>query len=69
MTDYYKTNKEVLREVQEEANKYIKLKNKIRKEIKRHRTLEQATENEDYKLAHSMVADCLEELKEDGRYK
>ena len=65
MKNYYKTNKEVLREVQEEADKYIKLKNKIIKEIKRHRTLEQATENEDYKLAHSMVADDLEELLEE----
>ena len=39
MTDCYKTNKECLREVQEKANKYDDLINKINKAIKEHRTL------------------------------
>lgn len=65
MTDCYKTNKECLREVQEKADKYDCLINKINKSIKKHRTLAEGTKNEDYELAHSMVADCLEELKEE----
>lgn len=59
MTDYYKTNKEALREVTE---KYNKLKSKIKAEIKRHRALGEVVESENYSLAHSMTADFLEEL-------
>ncbi len=62
MTELDKMNKEVLRKIREEAEKYNKLKNRIKEQVKRHRILEQATENEDYKLAHSMIADELEEL-------
>lgn len=64
MTDCYKTQKEVLINYQKEIEEYKKLKEKIKQEIKRHRTLERTTEDESYKLAHSMVADYLEELEE-----
>lgn len=62
MTDYYKTEKEITRKYQEEVDKYRKIKKQIKQEIKRHRALEQTTEDESYKLAHSMTADFLEEL-------
>ncbi len=63
MTDFYSIQKEALREAQEKASKYDKLRKQIKQEIKRHRTLEQTTEDESYKLAHSMTADFLEELE------
>lgn len=47
----------------EKANQYRKIKEQIKKEIKRHRISEQVTEDESYKLAHSMTADFLEELE------
>ena len=62
MTDCYKTEREALKEAQ---SKYNNLINRIDKEIRRHRTLEQGIEKGDYRLAHSMVADYLEELKEE----
>lgn len=62
MTDFYSTQKEALREAQEKASKYDKLRKQIKKEIKRHRTSAEATEDESYKLAHSMAADFLEEI-------
>lgn len=65
MTDYYKTNKETLQKVQEKASKYDCLINNINKGIKRYKTLQQTTQNEDHKLAYSMLADYLEELKEE----
>lgn len=65
MTDFYSTQKEITKKYQEEADKYRELKKQIKQEIKRHRTLEQTTEDESYKLAHSMVADELEELLEE----
>lgn len=64
MTDCYKTEREVLTEAREKANKYDALISRINKGIKKHRTLAEGTKNEDYELAHNMVADCLEELKE-----
>ena len=33
--------------------------------MKKHRTLEKASKEEDFKLAHSMIADYLEELIEE----
>ncbi len=65
MIDCYKTQKEVLKEVQEKANKYDKLVNKIRKGMRRYKTLAEVTKNEDYKLAYNMIADYLKELKEE----
>lgn len=65
MTDCYKTDRECLKEAQEKASKYDKLINKINKGIRKHRTLAEGTKNEDYKLAYSMLADYLEELKEE----
>ncbi len=65
MTDIYHTQREIMMDYQKEVDKYKKLKEKIQKGIKRHRTLEQTTEDESYKLAHSMVADDLEELLEE----
>ncbi len=62
MTDFYSTQKEVIKQYQEEVDKYRELKKQIKQEIKRHRALEQTTEDESYKLAHSMTADFLEEL-------
>lgn len=63
MTDFYSTQKEALREAQEKARKYDNLIKQTKQEIKRHRALEQTTEDESYKLAHSMTADFLEELE------
>lgn len=65
MTDYYKTDKEALREAQEKASQYDNLINKINKGIKKHRTLAEATKNEDYKLAYSMLADYMSEIKKE----
>ena len=62
MTDCYKTTGEVLKRLQEKANKYNKLKTRIRKDIKRYRTLTEGTKNEDYKLAYNMLADYLDEV-------
>lgn len=61
MTDCYKTQKEVLIDYQNEIEKYKKLKEQIKKDIKKYRTLEKASKNEDYRLAYSMIADYLEE--------
>lgn len=63
MTDFYNTQKEVIKQYQEEADKYRKLKKQIKQEIKRHRALAEVVESEDYSLAHSMTADFLEELE------
>lgn len=63
MTDFYSTKKETIKKYQEEADKYKKLKKQIKQEIKRHRVSAEATEDESYKLAHSMTADFLEELE------
>lgn len=65
MTDCYKTTKESLTEAQQKASKYDCLINRIRKDIKRYKTLEQTTKNEDYKLAYSMMVDYLEEKLEE----
>lgn len=69
MTDCYKTPREHLREAHEKANKYEDLYNdlinKINKGIKKYKTLAEATKNEDYELAYSMLADYLEELKKE----
>lgn len=65
MTDFYSTQKEAFSEVQEKANRYDKLKAQIRKEIKRHRTLIETSKEEEYKLAHSIIADELGELLEE----
>lgn len=62
MTDCYKSTSEVLKDLQEKANKYDKLKKRIRKDIKRYRTLAEGTKNEDYKLAYNMLADHLDEV-------
>lgn len=63
MTDFYSTKRETIKQYQEEIDKYNKLKKQIKQEIKRHRTLAETNKKEDYKLAHSMVADYLEELE------
>lgn len=65
MTDYYKTDREALVDYQKEALKYRELKRYIKRDIKKYRTLVEATKNENYKLAYSMLADYLEELKEE----
>ena len=69
----YKTDRECLRDALEKADKYEERYNnlikKINKGIKEHRTLAEGTKNQEYELAHSMLADYLEELKEDGRCK
>lgn len=65
MTDHYKTTKEIIIDYQKEAKKYRKLKEHINKDIKRYKTLQQTTQNEDHKLAYSMLADYLEELKKE----
>lgn len=41
------------------------IKSKLKKDIKKHRTLEKISREEDFKLAHSMIADYLEELLEE----
>lgn len=64
MTDYYKTNKEVMADYEKEALKYKQIRNQIRKDIKKYKTLTEVTQNEDYKLAYSMLADYLEDLEE-----
>lgn len=63
MTDCYKTEKEILKENQIKLQKYEKLKNRINKDIKKYRTLAEVTKNEDYKLAYSMIADYLDEIR------
>lgn len=57
MIDYY--------QIQEKAKKYDHLINRINRGMRRHRTLAKMTKNEDYKLAYSMIADYLKELKEE----
>lgn len=61
MSDYYRTTTEILRDSQEKADKYNNLKRRIRKDIKKYRTLAEITKNEDYRLAYSMLADYLDE--------
>lgn len=63
MIDYYKTEKETLKEAQEKARQYDNFKRQIKQDIKRYKTLEETTKNEDYKLAYSIIADYLEELE------
>lgn len=65
MTDFYSTQKETIKKYQEEADKYRELKKQIKKDAKRYRTLEQTTKNEDYKLAYSIIADYLDEIKKE----
>lgn len=62
MTDCYKTTKEVFKDLQEKCDKYDKLKRSIKKDIKKYRTLERVTKNEDYRLAYSILADYLDEI-------
>lgn len=49
------------------------IQEKLKKDLKRYRTLQQISKNEEYKLAHSMLADyieeTLEEIKKWRRYK
>ena len=63
MTDFYHTSKEIMIDYQKEVDKYKKLKERIKKDAKRYRTLEETTKNEDYKLAYSIIADYLKELE------
>lgn len=65
MTDCYKTTKEALKEAQQKASKYNYLKTEMNKDLKRYKTLEQTTKNEDYKLAYSMLADYIEDKLEE----
>lgn len=65
MTDCYKTTKEALKEAQQKASRYDCLKTEMKKDLKRYKTLEQTTKNEDYKLAYSMLVDYLEEILEE----
>jgi len=65
MTDSYRTTKEVLREAQTKVIKYNSLKTEMKKDLKRYKTLEQTTKNEDYKLAYSMIADYIEDKLEE----
>lgn len=65
MIDCYKTDRESLRQALEKADKYNSLMNRINKGIKKHRTLAKATKNEDYKLAYSMLADYMSEIKKE----
>lgn len=62
MTDCYKTEKECFRDKNIQIDKYEKLKKRIRKDIKKYRTLAEITKNEDYKLAYEMIADYLDEI-------
>lgn len=62
MTDCYKTTREVFRDKNIQIDKYEKLKKRIRKDIKKYRTLAEITKNEDYKLAYEMIADYLDEI-------
>lgn len=41
------------------------IKSKINKDIKIYRTKEKIAKDEEYKLSYSMIADYLEELKEE----
>lgn len=41
------------------------IKSKLKKDMKRYKTLEQISKEEDYKLAYSMIADYLEEVIEE----
>lgn len=65
MTDYYKTTKEALKEVQQKAFEYECLKSEMKKDLKRYRTLEQTTKDEDYQLAYSIIADYIEDKLEE----
>lgn len=65
MSNIYRTNREILIEYAEESNQYRELKNRLRKDAKRYRTLQETTKNEDYKLAYSIVADYLEEISKE----
>lgn len=65
MTDCYKTEKECFRNKNIQIDKYEKLKKRIRKDIKKYRTLAEITKNEDYKLAYEMIADYLDEIEKE----
>ena len=65
MTDFYSTKRETIKQYQEEADKYKKIKKQIKQDARRYRTLEETTKNEDYKLAYSIVADYLEEISKE----
>lgn len=41
------------------------IQEKLKKDLKRYRTLQQISKNEEYKLAHSMIADYIEETLEE----
>lgn len=41
------------------------IKRKLKRDMNKHRTLEKVSREEDFKLAHSMIADYLEELIEE----
>ncbi len=59
MTECNKTEKEV----EEKASKYDRLLIRINESIKKYRKLARITRNEDYRLAYSMLADYLQEIK------
>lgn len=62
MIDCYKTQKEVFRDKNVQIDKYEKLKKRIRKDIRKYRTLAEITKNKDFKLAYEMIADYLDEI-------
>lgn len=41
------------------------IKEKLKKDLKRYKTLQQISKDETYKLAHSMLADYIEETLEE----
>lgn len=41
------------------------IQEKLKKDLKRYKTLQQISKNEEYKLAHSMIADYIEETLEE----
>lgn len=41
------------------------IQEKLKKDLKRYKTLQQISKNEEYKLAHSMLADYIEEALEE----
>lgn len=43
------------------------IQEKLKKDLKRYKTLQQISKNEEYKLAHSMLADYIEETLEEIR--
>ena len=59
MTECNKTEKEV----EEKASKYDRLLIRINESINKYRKWAIITRNEDYRLAYSMLADYLQEIK------